>query len=308
MDPLTLTLDDFIFRDAEIPEQITFGGDQKLAVHRLVGGSRVVDAMGRDDAALEWSGLFLGQDAVRRARHLDGLRIAGRQLDLTWNEFSYKVVIKSFRAPFERFYKIPYTISCEVVQDNSTPVTTQATPGVQELVKADLNPATALVAKYADSTLTQAMSAIDSVLAKVPHGSKIAPSVREKLTSLMHAAQQRINDLIDANDANVRTLMALSSAQSLTLQFSYMQKASDLLHLKGLMGRMINNVGVALDGTLTVTRGGGTLFDLSAKQYGGPTQWTAIATANGLTDPFVVGVQQLVVPALPDSNNGVLLA
>lgn len=308
MDPLILTLDDFTFQDAEIPEQITFGGEQKLAVHRLVGGSRVVDAMGRDDGALEWSGLFLGTDAVRRARHLDGLRISGRALDLTWSEFSYKVVVKSFRAPFERFYKIPYTISCEVVQDNSTPNTAQATPGAQELVKADMNPAKAIVARLADSTLTQALGNIDSVLSKIPGGSKISPSVREKLTSLMHDAQQRVNDLIDANDANVRAIMALADAQSLTLQFSYMQKLSDLLQLKGLMGRMINNVGVALDGTLTITKGGGTLFDLSARQYGGPTQWTAIATANGLADPFIAGIQQLIVPTLPDSNNGVLQA
>ena len=53
-----LTLGDFEFARYEIPEQITFGGDQRLVVHELVGGTRVIDAMGRADAPLEWSGLF----------------------------------------------------------------------------------------------------------------------------------------------------------------------------------------------------------------------------------------------------------
>ena len=56
----TVTLGGFAFQDFEVPERIPAGGEQMLAIHKLVGGRRVIDAMGRDDAALEWSGYFLG--------------------------------------------------------------------------------------------------------------------------------------------------------------------------------------------------------------------------------------------------------
>ena len=35
----------------EVPESITIGGAQRLAIHRLPGGARVIDALGPDDAA-----------------------------------------------------------------------------------------------------------------------------------------------------------------------------------------------------------------------------------------------------------------
>jgi hypothetical protein len=34
--------------------------------------------------------------------------------------------------------------------------------------------------------------------------------------------------------------------------------------------------------------------------------WTGIAKANGLTDPFVQGLAVLSIPPLPDQQNGVL--
>ena len=50
----TLLLGPVLFRDFELPGQITWGGKQRLAVHHLPGGRRVIDAMGRDDAAIVW--------------------------------------------------------------------------------------------------------------------------------------------------------------------------------------------------------------------------------------------------------------
>jgi hypothetical protein len=54
----TLTLGDFTFARYEIPERIPFGGDQQLNVHKLVGGVRVIDALGADPMPIEWSGFF----------------------------------------------------------------------------------------------------------------------------------------------------------------------------------------------------------------------------------------------------------
>ena len=131
----------FVFTDAEVPEKIAVGGAQLLTVHKLVGGLRVLDAMGPDDSALSWSGWFLGasapgddsgaplpdtQSATGRARFLDGVRRAGLPCTLSWGEFSYQVVVSQFSADYEKPYKVAYRITCEVVQDQTQSVSSTA--------------------------------------------------------------------------------------------------------------------------------------------------------------------------------------
>ena len=53
----TINLGVFQFANHEIPERVSWGGSQRIAVHELVGGQRMLDAMGRSDRALTWSGL-----------------------------------------------------------------------------------------------------------------------------------------------------------------------------------------------------------------------------------------------------------
>jgi len=126
----------FVFSGAEVPEKISFGGEQMLNTHKMVGGLRVVDAMGGDDAPLSWSGIFLGSaDASKaplptaatasgRARFLDYLRSSGQTCALTWGDFSYIVVVAKFTADYKKPYWIPFSISCEIVQDRTKAVTT----------------------------------------------------------------------------------------------------------------------------------------------------------------------------------------
>jgi hypothetical protein len=50
----------------EVPATMSFGGEQRLAVHELPGGGRVVDALGPQEADVEWTGWFTGSNAVSR--------------------------------------------------------------------------------------------------------------------------------------------------------------------------------------------------------------------------------------------------
>jgi hypothetical protein len=111
------------FQDFELPERIRFGGKQRLAVHTLPGGMRVIDAMGRDDADISWSGMFSSADAADRARSLDLMRAEGGAWTLSWDTFCYLVVIRSFDASYEHVNWVPYRISCTVVQDLAQAVT-----------------------------------------------------------------------------------------------------------------------------------------------------------------------------------------
>jgi hypothetical protein len=120
-----------------LPERIGFGGTQRLAVHRLPGGGRVIDALGRDDADIAWSGIFTGPDASARARLLDGMRVAGAALPLTWDAFYYTVLIERFEAQYAHPTWVPYKLSCTVLRDEAAPVAI-ATPDLVGSLLADL--------------------------------------------------------------------------------------------------------------------------------------------------------------------------
>ena len=114
-----LILGPVVFQAFEVPETIGFGGSQSLTVHRLPGGMRVIDVMGRDDADLRWSGIFSGPLAADRARTLDLLRAQGRPLSLSWDAFFYTVVIARFEADYTRPTWIAYRITCKVLADEA---------------------------------------------------------------------------------------------------------------------------------------------------------------------------------------------
>jgi hypothetical protein len=117
-----LILGSVVFTAFEIPERINFGGTQKMTVHTLPGGERVIDVMGREEDAPTWSGIFLGNGAMDRAKQIDVIRAAGNVQQLSWGTLSYSVVVKSFQPDYKFAYHIPYKIVCEVLRDNATPI------------------------------------------------------------------------------------------------------------------------------------------------------------------------------------------
>ncbi len=114
-----LILGPVVFDGFEVPQRVRFGGRQRLAVHVLPGGGRVVDAMGADDAPLHWSGAFAGPAAADRARLLDVLRRSGAALPLLWNVWRYTVVIDCFEAEWANPAWIPYRLRCCVVSSSA---------------------------------------------------------------------------------------------------------------------------------------------------------------------------------------------
>jgi hypothetical protein len=112
-----LTLGDIEFTGFALPENIDLGGEQALVVQKVIGGARVVHAMGPDDAPIEWSGRFLGETAELKAFRLDLMRRKGEELDFRFANRAYRVVIKKFTAKHERPYLVSFSITLEVVKD-----------------------------------------------------------------------------------------------------------------------------------------------------------------------------------------------
>lgn len=143
----------------EVPETITIGGAQRLAIHRLPGGARVIDALGPDDADIVWSGIASGPEAAARIRTLDTLRRAGLPLPLAWDANAYTVVVSNFEADTVNPYWIPYRISCAVLRDDTALPLSAAVDVPIQLIRPDLAAidaqiAAATPALYADDLAT----------------------------------------------------------------------------------------------------------------------------------------------------------
>lgn len=166
MADIVLTLGAITFADLEIPAEIAWGGEQATNIHKLLGGARVIDALGADDMALSWSGYFYGSDASDRAQALDQMRRDGRQQTLAWGGLSYQVVIKSFKATFQRAYKLAYSISCEVVAASGlSPQTSKAT--LDDLAGGDMDAAAAQAAGIEDGAVAPAIAALQGAISAV---------------------------------------------------------------------------------------------------------------------------------------------
>jgi hypothetical protein len=247
---VVLTLGPLLFTDFEVPESINVGGKQILVVHKLIGGSRVIQAMGRDDDDIKWSGRFRGSAAEIRTRLADFLRVQGQPLVLAWSSFRYLVMVE-FKADFHQQYEIPYSISCTVVSDLTNPVLT-AVLGVDAAISSDLNQAIQVGAQLNVPGITSAISGISTATAAVETFQGAATTDVSAAMSAVGLAQTAIAGQTDIQNAvvaasgNVAGVVAgldpATIASNLTSQASAFSQLGQLYQLKALVGRMGVNI------------------------------------------------------------------
>jgi hypothetical protein len=124
------------------PETMPWGGAQRVGVHQLPAGVRIIDSLGPDDSDITWKGMFLTEapgdpDAVEAARYIDYLRKLGGAVTLTWDVFQYKVIIEHFKASYEFPTRVSFEILCKVVEDQTQPVTSFDSGNVDNMVSDD---------------------------------------------------------------------------------------------------------------------------------------------------------------------------
>lgn len=212
------------FAGFEVPARIGFGGAQRLAVHQLPGGARVVDAMGRDDADIAWSGAFSGPDAADRARLLDLMRAEGTPLPLAWDAFCYTVVIAEFEAHYQHPNWVPYRIVCLVVLDQ-TEVATEIT----------LDLATGLLT---DLARAQGGFDVSGAVAALGVAGATAPGSLAYATALGHL-------VTTAKGIDVRMAVAgtdLTTASDLAATAAAAGQLAALADARGYAGRALDNL------------------------------------------------------------------
>jgi hypothetical protein len=114
-----VVLGSFAFQDFEVPETIALPVRQAVAVHRLIGGGRVLDAMGVDYGDIAWSGVMLGSGAESRAQSLKALADAGQAVALTWGTWNF-AVLPHWISLREGYQRVGYAIRCAVIRDDSS--------------------------------------------------------------------------------------------------------------------------------------------------------------------------------------------
>ncbi len=140
-----LTLGDFVFDGYATPDVMMGGGRQAMVVHKLPGGSRVIDTLGPDEAQISWRGHFFANDAYDKARRLDGMRAAGAVLQLTWGGQSRWVIIEDFVYRVRRLPAwVDYQITCTVLANPSLGALGAGVIAMDSLVLGDLAAALAL--------------------------------------------------------------------------------------------------------------------------------------------------------------------
>lgn len=109
-----VVLGDLILSGAEVPDELVMGGRQLLVIHRLLGGGRVIDAVGNDPARLVLTGRFLGPLATLRARRVEAMREASRALSFSVADLSARVWIAEFTWSYQAQGTIcPYRLVLE---------------------------------------------------------------------------------------------------------------------------------------------------------------------------------------------------
>ncbi len=249
MSDIILVLGPIAFGEFEIPEQIRFGGFQRLAVHQLPGGQRIIDALGRDDCEITWSGAFTGEYATSRARLLDVLRVQGGALPLTWDVFFYSVVIASFEAEYRKSWWIPYRITCTVLRDEAEAIVETVTSLAVQTIS-DLGVASGLAA-VGGVDLSAAQSAMGAPNATTP-GTASYAATEAALSQSQTQIAQGINgaDLQLAEIAAGSTLPAapspaLAGVAAVTGATATLGQLSSLTAATGYVGRSLANLGAA---------------------------------------------------------------
>lgn len=239
-----LILGPVVFDGFEIASGVAFGGGQRLVVHDLPGGRRVVDALGRQDMTIGFQGFFSGSDATLRARMVDELRASGVLLPMTWDVFFYSVVIREFVADYQCGWWIPYRLECLVVRDEASALI-QTAVELGASVIADLGAAAAQALPLVPSLGTAQVAASQSGAAVAGTGAYAAASAG------VAQAQADLTSSVGAAEAGIdpATLFGAGSAAAGVASLGAMGPATGnlaaLAAASGYAGRAARNLGNA---------------------------------------------------------------
>jgi hypothetical protein len=215
-----LSIGGVVFEGFEVPSAVAFGGEQALVVHKMPGGGRIVDVMGRDDYNLVWSGILTGVEASSRARQLDAIRVAGNIIPVSWNAFYYSAIIASLKLTYDNSWWIRYELTCKVVSDEAQS-TALIVSSDSTAILTDIEIAATFTDLGSASSLVSAQSALSAGTQANATATLALTQVASNIDQKIYAAEQQLQA------PDIATLVIASgSLADLTLARGYIGRAS----------------------------------------------------------------------------------
>lgn len=304
-----LTLGSFEFQGFEVPESIKISAKQQVAVHKLVGGKRVVDVLGTDFENLTWTGWMVGTSAPDRTKAIEDMRDAGMPVTFTLEDYSFSVVITGFSSDFQHTYRRPYSIELTIIaRQDSVSALDALTGSLDALINSDIGEALGLSSIINVQAVTDAVTAVQTAVSQVQDIANATVSAVQTIIRPIIAAQKIVNATIaQANSAisDITTLGGLipgnpvsKAATNVLRQVEAYTQLPGLYQMQAVLGRLQKNVlaGPLANGTASIVTSNTSLQRLAADAYGDQSKWTGIASANNITDPKVTGIQEIKIP------------
>lgn len=311
----TVQLGDITLEEFEIPSEIRLGSEQSISRKRFVGNKHALDVMGSDPKPIEWAGAIRGPEALARAQALDAMCVAGREVAFTWSALSYTVIIADFEFRPNSVREVPYRIALEVVRNEAAPPTaTDASPTT--MIKGDLSTADQLAELLGEIELQEQVELASEAAAGVPNFVTAPTDALRSILRPVVSAQGIAANLIASAEVTLSAVTAVGGvlpgmrgrdlSAGLLRQVYAMDDAANLYDIENVLGRVELNLGAVTTAGASLVMGGSDLFRVAQQAYGDPAEWATIARANGLTDPIIAGVGEIVIPATPRDTGGVL--
>lgn len=302
------------------PERMNWGGTHQLTVHKFPGGKRQVDAMGRDDDDIRFSGRLIGRDRDLAAA-IDAVRVAGEKVTLAWNDRAAEVVIRAAHFA-DTGQGTTYEIECVVVRDLSASYGEEERDLLGQIVD-DIGQALTLasqgLALYA--TGDAIITSLSGLQAKTePLTTFVAGADPDSIATDAAAVATSAAVLLADRGAVLDAGISSSDPDAVLAQFTALRDATEAAAaavIAGVMAARIVVNAAAVNGQDTaqawvpegeaiappprvgarIVVAGADLYRLAALQLRDATQWVRIAEANGLDDPMIAGVAYLTIPA-----------
>lgn len=295
-----LTLGQFTLKGLEAPQHLNVGGQQKLAIHDFPGGIRTVQSLGAfPPEEISWEGIFLGTNSWTRAYELDRIRTAGESIKLLFGTWGYSGKIRHLEIIVRHEWLCRYRLFFIPEKD-----LVSVPPKAFALTSADIRASMSTLSANNPTTIfgdVLPLAVSSSVSSFI---STVSTALNQAEGAVSGAVGSITSSIPGLNAANVgRIWLAGSSAIQMVHAVSGgSQGGSNLISMASslLVGSNIQNVMNLVNPVptvlSTVTTNNPNLFQLAAQHYGDASQWTKIASANGVTDPMPTGTFTLKIP------------
>ena len=247
-----LILGGLVFDDWSTPNKIPFGGKHSAAVHKLPGGSRVVDTLGPDEMDIAFTGMIWGDSAAATASGINSLRQSGQPVPLMFTGQFYQVILIDAVVHWERFPQYAtYSISCLIVSAPGAGGLGAIVSTIGDTVGADM----ASVASISDdaigisSSISSAVTTLSGSIGAAQPLVSAAASVMTGLTTsaidLAGSIESAIPSVAGALDAGIAATTAPEIATALSGIVTSAGAQQALADMSGFAGRMASNLNAA---------------------------------------------------------------